>query len=409
MGRLLLFGGKGGVGKTTTAAATALWLADSGWNTLLVSSDPAHSTSDALGIQLSDQAEPVEGIDNLWGLELDPAQSMEAMLPKFSGALGKMGGGGAMGMFLGTQGDDIKEELTDVETGDLLLPGLDEALAFERLLTLAQDPRFDVIVFDTAPTGHTLRFLALPEILEGWAGRITRIARMTGGIRSMLFGSKDERALQEELDRFSNRVAHIRRVIEDEQVTTFTLVTIPEWMAVAETERAAEKLGEFGIHLAGVIVNRVTPDLDHEFIQARRDVEQEHLATLTDHFDALPVIQIPLKNHDIHGVDALRALGEELHGAKTSVPEDMCEVSVGSSIPMLMRRSIHVSERNGRTTIELSLPAAKAEEFTARLVSGNLILESNGKETKIELGLDYPDCTANPRYLDGILTIHISF
>jgi arsenite-transporting ATPase len=408
MGRLLLFGGKGGVGKTTTAAATALWLADSGWNTLLVSSDPAHSTSDALGIQLSGDPELVEGIENLWGLELDPAQSMEAMLPKFSGAIGKMSGGGAMGMFLGTQGDDIKEELTDVEAGDLLLPGLDEALAFERLLTLAQDPRFDVIVFDTAPTGHTLRFLALPEILEGWAGRITRIARMTGGIRSMLFGSKDERALQEELDRFSNRVAHIRRVIEDEQVTTFTLVTIPEWMAVAETRRA-EKLGEFGIHLGGVIVNRVTPDLDHEFIQSRRSIEQEHLAALTDHFDDLPVVQIPLKNRDIHGVDSLRELGEQLHGEHQAIAEGMTEVSVGSSIPMRMRRSIHVSERNGRTTIELSLPTAKAEEFTARLVSGNLILESNGKETKIELGLDYPDCTANPRYVDGILTVHISF
>jgi hypothetical protein len=120
-------------------------------------------------------------------------------------------------------------------------------------------------------------------------------------------------------------------------------------------------------------------------------------------------VQIPLKNRDIHGVDSLRELGEELHGEHQAIAEGMMEVSVGSSIPMRMRRSIHVSERNGRTTIELSLPAAKAEEFTARLVSGNLILESNGKETKIELGLDYPDCTANPRYLDGILTIHISF
>ncbi len=202
MARLMLFGGKGGVGKTTSSAATAIWLADSGYRVLLVSSDPAHSTSDSLEYELGSEPTPVEGVDNLWGLELDPAERMSELLPKLSAALEK-GLGGNAGNLLGQQASEgIAQEMSGLNSTDLLLPGLDEALAFDKLLSFAQDPRFDALVFDTAPTGHTLRFLGLPEIIDSWAGRIIRIARLTGGIRSILMGRHQERAMQEELYKF---------------------------------------------------------------------------------------------------------------------------------------------------------------------------------------------------------------
>ena len=155
MARLMLFGGKGGVGKTTSSAATAIWLADSGYRVLLVSSDPAHSTSDSLEYELGSEPTPVEGVDNLWGLELDPAERMSELLPKLSTALEK-GLGGNAGNLLGQQASEgIAQEMSGLNSTDLLLPGLDEALAFDKLLSFAQDPRFDALVFNAASTGPT--------------------------------------------------------------------------------------------------------------------------------------------------------------------------------------------------------------------------------------------------------------
>ena len=339
MARLLLFGGKGGVGKTTCASATALWLADAGFQTLLVSSDPAHSTSDSLQFQLGSEPTQVEGAENLWGMELDPEEQMEDLLPKLSDALsGGLGGG--LDMFLGAQAtQEMSGELTDVKAGDLLLPGLDEALAFNHLLKHLEDPRFDVIVFDTAPTGHTLRFLSLPELLEGWSGRIARLARTTGGIRSMLFGWKKEAAIQEELDKFQETIIRTRKILTDERLTGFTLVTIPEKMSVEESARAAEALSQFSIQIEGVIINRVTPEFDHPFLQNRRDAEQSHIQSLRDRFGSMAVALVDLDDSDIYGLEKLRMIGNILHG---EIPENNIgsdEVYLGKQLPIRIQKT----------------------------------------------------------------------
>ena len=143
MARLLLFGGKGGVGKTTTSASTAVWLADSGLRVLLVSSDPAHSTSDSLGVELSSEPTPVDGVPGLFGLELNPEAKLSNFMPKLGESLSGMSSspfsalGGLGGMF----DSDAKEEMAsikdEVETSELILPGLDEAIAFDELLKLS--------------------------------------------------------------------------------------------------------------------------------------------------------------------------------------------------------------------------------------------------------------------------------
>lgn len=334
MARLFLFGGKGGVGKTTCAAATAIWLADSGMRTLLVSSDPAHSTSDSLGVELGSEPTEVVEVDNLWGMELDPEGQMSDLLPKLSGALS--GGLGAkMDMFMAPQAkQEIADEMSKVEAADMLLPGLDEALAFDRLLKHLQDPRFDVIIFDTAPTGHTLRFLSLPELLEGWSGRIARISRASGGIKSLIFGRKQEAAIQDELDRFNSRVKETRQILTDESKTGFVLVTIPEKMAVAESLRAIKSLAEFSINVEGVVINRVTPEFDHPFIAKRREVEQLHIGQLIKSFEGLAVGQIPLSDSDIYGFDLLREIAETLHGAPHPANNGPGEVYLGKQIPL---------------------------------------------------------------------------
>jgi arsenite-transporting ATPase len=380
MARLLLFGGKGGVGKTTCAAATSLWLADAGLRTLLVSSDPAHSTSDSLNFQLGNEPTPVTGVENLWGMELDPEGQMNEMLPKLSEVMSG-GFGGTMDIFFGQQAkQEFSEELADLQGGDLLLPGLDEALAFDSLLKHLEDLRYDVIVFDTAPTGHTLRFLALPEILERWSGKIARLARTTGGVRSVLFGRKQEAAIQEELDRFQSRVIATRKILTDHRLTGFTLVTIPEKMAVDESVRAVAALAEFSIQVDGAIINRITPDLDHEFLQNRRRVEQSYIELLREKFGTMAIAEIELEDTDIHGIESLRKVGLILHGEKPTEAIGMSEVYFGKQLPLRLRRSFIIEESDEHTALKIHLPNIPREKIKIIEIDGRLVISIKGRE-----------------------------
>ena len=147
MARLLLFGGKGGVGKTTTSSATAVWLADSGLKVLLVSSDPAHSTSDSLDVKLGPVPTEVEGVPGLYGLEMDPEAKLSNLLPKVGEAVNNMsssgmGGLSGLGMMLDpTAKDELEDVKSDIKTADMILPGLDEALAFDELLKHMENPK----------------------------------------------------------------------------------------------------------------------------------------------------------------------------------------------------------------------------------------------------------------------------
>ena len=181
MARLLLFGGKGGVGKTTTSASTAVWLADSGLKVLLVSSDPAHSTSDSLGVHLSSEPTAVEGVPGLFGLELNPEAKLSTFMPKLGESLSGMSSspfsalGGLGGMFDQGAKEEMASIKEEVDSSELVLPGLDEAIAFDELLKHVENPMWDVIVFDTAPTGHTLRLLSLPSMIDKTFGRILQM------------------------------------------------------------------------------------------------------------------------------------------------------------------------------------------------------------------------------------------
>ena len=151
MARLLLFGGKGGVGKTTTSAATAVWLADAGLRVLLVSSDPAHSTSDSLDVELESTPTPVEGVPGLFGLEMDPESKISSVLPKMGEMMNGMNGSGGLGglgglsMMLEPKAKEEMDAMRDeVKASDMVIPGLDEALAFDELLRHVEDPTWDL-------------------------------------------------------------------------------------------------------------------------------------------------------------------------------------------------------------------------------------------------------------------------
>jgi len=412
MARLLLFGGKGGVGKTTTSASTAVWLADSGLKVLLVSSDPAHSTSDSLGVELSSEPTPVEGVPGLFGLELNPEAKLSTFMPKLGESLSGMSTspfaalGGLGGMFDQSAKDEMASIKEEVDSSELVLPGLDEAIAFDELLKHVENPSWDVIVFDTAPTGHTLRFLSLPELIEAWSGRLLRMMRVSGGIRSMLFGRKQSDAMKEELERFRRRVLHVRRVLSDPSTTSFTLVTIPERMGVNETLRANASLQEYGLPVTGCLVNRVTPELDHPFLKRRRGEEMGHIDELDSTLE-MPVTTMELFDTEVQGLERLRTYGNLLYGTPETLSDELGPYDVGNRLKHSIHRGTYVEQGDGIEIIHLHFPGLQREDLSLRSEEGVLYVGVNGREHAIPTSSPTKSAQVKAKLEDDVLRLEV--
>lgn len=305
--RLIFFGGKGGVGKTTLAAAFATLLAGRGQRTLLVSTDPAHSTSDLLGAKLS--GTPAEIGKDLFGVEIDAAADAAAYVEK------------------------IKEDVRGSVSPEVLpavykhldlarsSPGTEESALFDRFVDLiALSPgEYERIVFDTAPTGHTLRLLTLPALLTAWVEGMVRQREKVAGMERMLRnlageeGSKDDPILvrlRERRDKFH----HARhRLLED---TVFYLVLIPERLPIEETARTLGTLTENGILVGGLVVNRVLPDVaEGEFMRARLGQQSEYLREIEERFEEQRIIPVEQDARDVTRREQLAVIAEQLGDA----------------------------------------------------------------------------------------------
>ncbi|WP_232700999.1 ArsA family ATPase [Halobacterium wangiae] len=315
----VLYGGKGGVGKTTMAAATALASANEGTATLVVSTDPAHSLSDTLGVDVP--ARPAQVFDDrpLWAVEIDPDDALSQ-----AGMFGQDGGfaGGMDALLGGTAGDSADDAA--------MMPGADEAAAMQLLLEYMDDERFDRVVVDTAPTGHTLRLLELPEVLDSMVGRMMQLRERLGGMMDGLkgmFGQGDEDAEQGfgDLDAVKERVERLRAVLTDPARTDFRVVLVPEEMSVMESERLVARLDEYGVPVGTVVVNRVMEPLadvadvpadafvapNHEdcaFCARRWEVQQGALARAQELFRGPDVKRVPLLAEEVRGERPLRVV-----------------------------------------------------------------------------------------------------
>ena len=333
----VLYGGKGGVGKTTMAAATALTSAAGGEATLVVSTDPAHSLSDTLDTDIPARPTRIREEIPLWAAEIDPDAAMEDGV---FGADGEpMGGMGDIGDQLGPMGDmlgGMGDGDDEAGLGAMMgmggsMPGADEAAAMRQLLEYLDDPRFDRVVVDTAPTGHTLRLLQLPEIMDSMVGRVMsirqRMSGMVDGLKGMFGGGEDDPEPSADLDELRERIERLRAVLRDPDQTDFRVVMIPEEMSVVESERLVGRLGEFGIPVQTLVVNRVmesvgditdaeidpewivTPNLENcEFCQRRWGVQQDALQAATDLFRDRTVKRVPLLADEVRGEAALRVV-----------------------------------------------------------------------------------------------------
>jgi arsenite-transporting ATPase len=307
--RVLFFGGKGGVGKTTCAAAAALAASRNGRRVLLVSTDPAHSTSDIFEQPFG--REPHEILPNLFGLEIDAAFE----------AAGYVAG--------------VKEQVRDlfspaVATAanrqiDLAaaMPGVGDVALFDRLTQILADKQspYELVVFDTAPTGHTVRLLQMPELLRTWIDALTAHRRQAVGRDRDTRGpgeqAQDDRPdpILVSLERRRQRLDEVRARLTDRLDTSFVLVLVPERLPIEETARAADALTAGGMEIGGIIVNRVLPEgLGGDFYMARRRQETVYRREIDERFAAIARHTITQLDSDVYGVGRLERISTELFG-----------------------------------------------------------------------------------------------
>lgn len=301
---LVFFGGKGGVGKTTLAAAFATLTARRGERTLLVSTDPAHSTGDLLGIDLSGEPRRVD--ERLWAVEIDAAADAARYVERIKRDARESVSAGVL---------PAVDRHLDLARSS---PGTEESAMFERFVELMalQPEEFDRIVFDTAPTGHTLRLLTLPALLTAWVEGMVRQREKVSGMERMLRNlAGDETAgedpilgrLRERRDRFHD-ARH--RLIEE---AGFYLVLIPERLPIEETSRALTALTEGRVSVEALIVNRVLPDrAEGDFMRARLEQQTEYLSEIGRRFSDHRIICIEQAARDITGADGLGAVAGQL-------------------------------------------------------------------------------------------------
>ncbi|GAB3477265.1 ArsA family ATPase [Amycolatopsis cihanbeyliensis] len=356
--RILLFTGKGGVGKTTLAAATAAGLAGTGRKALVVSTDPAHSLGDAFGRPLT--ADPSEVDTHLHAVQVDPRgladQAWQDLRHTLRHALA-----GA-----GVDALDA-EELT-------VLPGIDEVLALTEVHRLARSGPWDTVVVDCGPTAETLRLLALPEAISGYLGRIFGRPARIGG-RRWARAADSVRQLGEHL-------ASLRELLTDPGVTTVRLVLTPERVVVAETRRTLSSLALRGIRVDGLVVNRVMPTPGRwrgaaaSWMRTRRAQQQAVLGEFAGAgLDPALVRPVEHRAAEPVGLPALRAIAEELYGG-----HDPLDGEDAPAAPLL-----RVSEVDNGYELRVALPLSKDAAVDLARVEDDLAITVDGFRRLIAL------------------------
>jgi len=353
--RIVLVTGKGGVGKTTVAAATALAAADRGYRTLVSSTDPAHSLADALAVKLGDRPTPVTG--NLKGSQIDT----QAELDRHWGAIRDQ----LMNVLHWGGVDGIEAEEF------LVFPGMDELFALLDVNEHARSGEFDVLVVDCAPTAETLRLLSLPEVLSWYFDRVMpterKIMKAARPILSRVtdLPMPDDSVFAAAQSVFEG-VEQVKKLLSDPHTTSARLVMNPEKMVIDEARRTYTYLSLFGYGVDGVVINRVLPaQVSDPYFARWHDIQAGHLAAADEAFSDVPRLRLRLFDDEMVGVDRLRALGEELYGDTDPIAD------FEATSPF------RTEEVGGKVIMEMNVPFAERDD---------LDVFRHGSELYIEVG-----------------------
>lgn len=305
--KFIFFGGKGGVGKTTCSSAFSKCCAQTGDKTLLVSTDPAHSLADIFGVPIGPEIVLLE--DNLYGLEIDAELESKKYTDKIKGQLSK-----------GISPVIIEEIERQIDAA-VVSPGSEEAAIFDKFVEIIEERghEYNRIIFDTAPTGHTLRLLSLPELLGGWIDSLIGKRKQALGLLKMLHTGDQAKKDQIDkdpvlsiLERRKEKFEKARSILIDSENMEFIFVLNPEKLPILETKKAFDVLTKYRIPIAGVIVNRTIPEefcKDNEFWSKRKVVERQYMDIINTEFKDKVITILPLLDEDVKG-DTLNIVSE---------------------------------------------------------------------------------------------------
>ena len=298
--RIILYTGKGGVGKTSVAAATAVQCAERGIKTLVVSTDPAHSLGDSLERKLS--PEPEEISPNLWAQEIDTIHEMEGSWGKVQQYMTEL--------FTAKAVKDITtEELT-------MFPGMEDLLSLLRVLQYYKEDRFDLIVIDCAPTGESLALLSFPDMLRWWMEKMfpmkKKAVKIMGPIMEPLLGiPMPTGEVMSEIDKLYYQLDEMKQLFSDRDITSIRVVVNPEKMVIREAQRSFTYLNLFNFNVDAIVVNRVIPDtVTDDYFRVWKDIQKKYRQEIEESFTPVPIYKAPLFETEVVGLPMLRRMAE---------------------------------------------------------------------------------------------------
>lgn len=383
--RVILYTGKGGVGKTSLSAATGVRAAELGYRTLVMSTDAAHSLGDSLGRPVG--PDPIAIAENLDAVEIDVNHELAAHWAAIQDYLSR---------FLASQGYDavVAEELG-------IPPGMDELFALMRIGDFQVEGRYELLVVDCAPTGGTLRMLGLTELLEWYMDKFfeveRRVVRAVRPVAEKLMStplpSDDVYAA---IGHFYSRIRGVRELLMDPKRTTIRIVSVPERMVIQESQRAFTYLGLFGFPVDAVVANRVLPpEVKGTYFSRWRKIQEEQLAALDDAFRPIPIFPVQLFDSEVVGLDALHGLARAVFGSK-----DPTKV-------FYKGKSLEVRASGAGYDLALPLPHAKKDEVKAWTKGDELIVSVGNFRRNLVLPRSLAGLEVTKARLDnGIFRVH---
>jgi arsenite/tail-anchored protein-transporting ATPase len=361
--RTILYTGKGGVGKTSVAAATARRCAAAGMRTVVLSTDPAHSLSDSLEAELGGDPTPVA--DNLWGQEVQAQREMERNWEAVQEWLGEL---------LAERGVDriSAEELT-------VPPGMDELFSLLQIKRHHESEEYDAIVVDCAPTGETLRLLSFPDVASWWLEKVfpwekRMVSAARPFARTFLDVSLPSEAVFDDIQRLVTNLVAMNGILRDRSATTLRLVMNPDRMVIREAMRTFTYLNLYGYLTDAVIVNRMfPPEVDEGYFAAWRGLQQEQMELVTSAFSPVPILSAPYFEQEVMGPEMLDRLGQEIFG----------ELEAGGILHEELAQELVT--HNGVAKLRLPLPFAEKADIDLKKIGLDVIVRVGGQKRTIML------------------------
>ena len=382
--RIILFTGKGGVGKTTIAAATAIKAAAKGIKTLVISTDPAHSLSDALGYHLG--PEPLEIQNNLYGQELDVYYSMQ----KYWQNIRQL-----MLTVFRWQGVDkvLAEEMS-------ALPGMEEASAFLWIEKYYTEKSFDLIIIDSAPTGETLTLLTLPQVTKWWVTKALPFQRFAirniGKVARVATGIPIDKGY-DELENIFNKLESIQKIFADHDISSIRLVTNPEKMVINESKRAYTYLNLYGYNVDAVIINRVIElEAGDSIFSKYIESQKSYLEDIEESFAGLPILKVKHQGEEVFGIDKLMKFANSLY------------LDIQPELVLHQESPYQLQEINNGYILKIKLPFLHNKKFSINKYGDEIVLQIGNRRKNIFLPrfVNFYNLS-NHEYKDPWLTINL--